>query len=338
MSLKKIPRQNIILRLEFILRRRGLPDKAALVKTLEAGLKILKNEDPAIRPTDKKNRPGGLIRLKSEEYYVIIPDLHGRMGFFNAVMRWSGFSGRPLFADMANRRAQVICVGDAFHSEARGRVRWQKAMKEWSTGYKTHKHMDSEMRENLGLLEMLNVVKTAYPNQFHFLKGNHENIANEQGGGNFPFRKFAVEGEMVKLWVQTFLGMELFDIIYRWEKALPLMAEGQDFIVSHAEPGRGVSPDEVINAYETPDLIRDLTWVDNGQAADYSVAGTLHNFAKDEKLSRIFGGHRAVRGCYALRQDGRYVQINTPNSWVIAAFSDMKNFQPDNNIICLKQG
>ena len=338
MYFKGKPQHEILLRLGLILRRRGLPALPDLQNTIEKGLSCLKNEEAAIRPRALPGAPGGLIRLKPEGYFVIIPDLHGRVDFFNAVMNWSGFSGRPLALDIADGRAQVICVGDAFHSESRGRMRWQKAMKEWTGGYRIHKQMDREMIENLGLLEMINIVKTAYPGQFHFLKGNHENIANEEGGGNHPFRKYAAEGAMVKLWVQTFLGMKFFKALYAWEKALPLLAEGPDFLICHAEPGRSITPPEVINAYENPEIIHELTWTGNDQAEPGSVLRTLKNFGKADEKSRIFGGHRTVSGYYALRQDGRYVQINTPKTWVIAAFSDIQSFQPDKNIICLGQG
>lgn len=330
-------RHEALLCLEFILKRRGLPSAAGIKKNIEGGLKALDCEPPALRPTARSGRGGGLVRLNPENYYVIIPDLHGRMDFFCEVMTWQGFSGRQLISDMTDGLAQVICVGDAFHSESRGKLRWQKAMKEWAGGFKTHKNMDQEMRENLGLLEMLSITKAAFPRQFHFLKGNHENVANEKGEGNFPFRKYALEGEMVKQWVQTFMGMDIFDLIYKWEKALPLMAEGPNFLVSHCEPGRAVTMDEVINAYENPDLIRNLTWVDNGQAIDGSVEATLRNFNKPAG-SRIFGGHRPVREFYELRQNGRYIQINTPDRWVIAAFRDVRGFNPGQNIICLKQG
>ncbi|MBI9106365.1 MAG: metallophosphoesterase [Spirochaetales bacterium] len=327
----------ILERLSSIERRRGISPAEDLQLILSTGTDCLLNENQRIRPPSSKGGPGGLIRLKPEGYFVIVPDLHGRLDFFHAVMRWQGLSGKPVIADMEEGRAQVICVGDAFHSESRGQARWQKAVKEWSGGFKKHQQMDNEMRENLGLLEMINIVKTTFPEQFHFLKGNHENIANERGEGNYPFRKYAFEGEMVKLWVQTFMGIDLFKTIYRWEKSLPLMAEGKDFLVTHAEPGRELSPDEVIDAYEHPEVIYSLTWTDNGQAEECSVAKTLQNFSMTCPESRIFGGHRAVFGNYALRQEGRYVQINKPRSWLIAAFTNMREFLPDENIISLKK-
>ena len=328
-------REEIPEALEAILKRGDNTSWSGLKPVLQRAIKTLRDEDPGKRPQNSSGSPGGLVKLERGGYFIIIPDLHGRMDFFRSVLNWNGFSGRSVTADMIDGRAQVVCVGDAFHSESRGKARWQKAMKEWVSGYKNHKNMDMEMAENLGLLEMIAVVKTAFPNQFHFLKGNHENIANEMGEGNYPFRKFVYEGDMVKAWVDKFLGEELFKLIYLWEKSLPLMAEGPDFLVSHCEPGRPMTREDVIDAYENEEVIYNLTWVDNGAAVPGSVSETLNNFGITQPEGRIFGGHRPVSGDYSLRQNGRYVQINTPTKWVFAAFTDMEIFNPERDIICL---
>ena len=336
MSKSRTDRHEITARLEMILKRRGLPDAREYNKNLNEATEVLRTE--SLRPPAVNNLPGGLIKLSPGGYYIIVPDLHARMEFFLAVLAWDGFSGRRILHDMEDGMAQVICVGDAFHSEYRGRERWQMAQKEWFGGYKKHRNMDMEMRENLGLLEMISIVKMAYPDNFHFLKGNHENIANEDKEGNYSFRKYAYEGEMVKHWVNTFMGEESLNAIYAWEKGLPIVAEGPDFLVCHAEPGRAVNPAEVINAHDNPDVIYNLTWTRNDEAEPGSVSATLENFGKTSPESRIFGGHRAVSGLYSERQDGRYIQINRPDRWVIAAFTDMNIFKPERDIICIDQG
>lgn len=316
-----------------ILERKKYRSGSGLEKILAEAVETLRKEPFEVRPPDKNGAPGSLVKLEKGGYYIIIPDLHARMDFFNAALNWKGFSGRTVINDMLDGAAQVICVGDAFHSEFRGIQRWKQAMHEWLSGYKQHRYMDQEMKENLGLLEMITLVKIAVPGRFHFLKGNHENIANEEGEGNFPFRKFVYEGDMVKLWVETFGGQDLFNLIYSWEKALPLMAEGPDFLVSHCEPGRTFSKEEIINAYHNFEVIYNLTWVDNGAAYENSVEETLLNFGIDNPNAKIFGGHRPVENSYSLRQNGKYVQINTPNKWVFAAFTDINIFKPERDIV-----
>jgi hypothetical protein len=319
--------------LERIARRNRLPDFGELNEGIRECVAALRAEDPDRRPTDRRGLPGGLVFLGRTEYYVIVPDLHARMDFFLKVMTYAPRSGAMVIEDLAADRAQVICVGDAFHSERRGIGRWQKAYQEFIGDFQRHENMDEEMMENLGLLEMIARVKRSYPENFHFLKGNHENIANERGEGNYPFVKFVQEGEMVRLWMNRFAGPDLPGTIYQWEKALPLMAAGSDFLVTHAEPGRTLSLEEVINAYSYPDVIYQLTWVGNDEAAPGSVRRTLSNIIGPGNGRRIFGGHRPVDERYDLRQDGDYVQINTPDRHVIALFSSMEDFDPERSIM-----
>ncbi len=315
-----------------ILRRASTPAIDRLHRIVNLGQQCLLSEDERMRPRDRRGLPGGFVNLGPSEYTVIVPDLHGRMDFFHAALNWGPRPGRTVIEDLDSGRVNVICVGDAFHSEARGKERWALALEEYLGGYKRHRNMDAEMRENLGLLEMICLVKSWFPGNFHFLKGNHENIDNEMGSGNYPFRKFVEEGDMVKAWVLRFYGEETLSRIYYWEKSLPLLAKGKDFLVTHCEPARAISPGDATEAYLDPDVIYDLTWVDNDQADPESAVATLRNFFGKAEGRRIFGGHRPVRGRYALRQEGAYVQINTPNDWVIAAFTDMESFDPERHI------
>ena len=193
--------------------------------------------------------------------------------------------------------------------------------------------MDEEMAEGLDVLEVVARFQIAYPANFHFLKGNHENIANEHGEGNFPFRKYAYEGDMVREWILEFAGEELLDAIYRWEKALPLAAVGNRFLVAHAEPRNAYTPRDIIDAYMQPDVIAGLTWTDNGQAEPDSAADTLAGFFPGDNGSLMFGGHRPVPGLYLLHQGGRYVQINTPGRWAVAMLRSIEDFEPERDII-----
>jgi hypothetical protein len=189
------------------------------------------------------------------------------------------------------------------------------------------------MNDNLRLLEMIMLVKRSYPERFFFLKGNHENIANEMGEGNYPFRKFVLEGEMVKRWTEDFLGEECFRLLYEYEKLLPLAVRGDGFLVTHAEPLRAFSEEELINAYEDDDVLYGLTWTDNGEAEEGSVAGTLENFFPGRPDTVCFGGHRPVGGLYDLRGGQRYVQINHPVAQIVAFVRRGEDFSPEEQII-----
>ena len=97
----------------------------------------------------------------------------------------------------------VVCVGDLFHSELRCYGRWKKALENFRNGDILSLEMKSEMLENINLLQMILLLKEKSTENFHFLKGNHENILNEEGKGNHPFYKMAMEGEMVYQFLST---------------------------------------------------------------------------------------------------------------------------------------
>lgn len=308
--------------------------RRAFVRVLEGAIQALEKTYPYRRPIDSRGVPGGLVYLPWVDYTVIVPDLHARADFLKKVLasRLAGRSG-TIEHDLATGRAVVVCVGDALHSEARGKERWKTAYKEFLNGFDPAPAMDEEMEEGLEVLGLAARLQAAYPAHFHFLKGNHENIANERKEGNFPFRKYAYEGDMVREWVLKFAGDEVFDAIYRWEKSLPLAAVGNRFLVVHAEPARVFTPRDIADAYANPEVIAGLTWTDNGQAEPNSVPDTLETFFPGDDESLMFGGHRPVPGRYLLHQGGRYVQINTPNSWVAAVIRRIEDFDPEGDIV-----
>ncbi len=312
----------------------GAPGCPEIHERLRGALGVLDHATRVQRPPNAVGRPGGLVYLPTSWYVVIVPDLHARLGFLRAVLK----ARLPLGCgtveeDLAMGRACVVCVGDVFHAEGRARERWQRAYREFVEGYVDSPAMDEEMAESLATLCEVARLQERYPVGFHFLKGNHENVANERGEGNFPFRKFAYEGEMVREWVLSRAGEELFTLIYRWEKALPLAAAGDRFMVTHAEPARGFTQREIVDAYLEDGVIEGLTWTDNGGAGEESVSRTLASVFPRDPETILFGGHRPVRDRYALRQEGRYVQINTPDRWVVAAFRSVDEFDPERSII-----
>jgi hypothetical protein len=186
--------------------------------------------------------------------------------------------------------------------------------------FRSHQNMDEEMRESLGVMEMVMEVKRRYPEQFHFLKGNHENIGNESGGGNLPFRKYALEGAMVLAYMQQFYGSLLLRQYARMEKELPLLAIGSGFLLSHAEPATFYPPRKVVGYRNDPEVVAGLTWTDNDEAEEGSVESMLKYYLGEQPPNGglYLGGHRPAVGSYRLRAGGKYVQIHDPERFVIA--------------------
>jgi hypothetical protein len=180
--------------------------------------------------------------------------------------------------------------------------------------------MDEEMAESLGVMEMVMEVKSAFPRVFHFLKGNHENVANEQGNGNYPFRKYAYEGPMVAEYVRKFYGEEFFETYYDFEKNLPLFGIGRNFLISHAEPSEFFDRESILEYRNRPDVVEGLTWTANDEADDDSVSSMIEYYLEEEVWDEAyyFGGHRPVNGRFAQRAEGKYVQIHNPDRFIVA--------------------
>jgi hypothetical protein len=230
--------------------------------------------------------------------------------------------------------AQLVCVGDYVHAEHRAHGRWLRAFEEFSGGYVEHAAMDEEMRESLGTVEVLLELKRALPDGVHLLKGNHENIKNEEGDGNLPFGKFAYEGAMVAAYMEQFYGDEVLDAFARVEHLFPLLAVGPHFLVSHAEPQAFYSRTDVIEYRQKPEVTFGLTWTPNDGAEAGSVERMLsHYLGTTDALH--FGGHRPVRGAYALRAGGRYVQLHNPDAQIIAVLAPDRDIDLARDIIIL---
>lgn len=228
---------------------------------------------------------------------------------------------------------QIVCVGDGVHSERRGRERWLLATEEFNKGYKKHKYIDDEMLESLTLMEVVIELKIMFPKNFHFLKGNHENISNEEGFGNYPFGKFTSEGAMVKQWVEKFYGPEFMKMYYIFEKSMPLFAVGRNFLISHAEPMESYSKEDIIDCYLNTDVIYGLTWTRDNQAHEGSVKRMLDLFNKQY----YFAGHRPVKDKYNLRANNKFVQIHNPKRYIIALIRRDRDIDLERDIIDIEE-
>ena len=188
-------------RLVEIFKRKTPPTEEPYIKVLDEINNVLKEENKDIRPYAKCELPGGLLYLKKDIPTIVVPDIHARLDFFLSIMFFKYQNTLTVLDLLALDELQIVCVGDGFHAEARAYDRWQRAFEEYNTQFEKHKNMDEEMKESLGVMEMVMTVKSNFPDNFHFLKGNHENISNERGEGNYPFRKFTYEGQMVLTYV-----------------------------------------------------------------------------------------------------------------------------------------
>ena len=205
---------------------RETPPEAAYYSDLtDEATAMLRNETQRIRPAAANGSPGGMVLLDTGMPTIVVPDLHARRGFFMSLMANRLAGGMTVMEALEKGKLQILCLGDGFHAEGRAAGRWQAAYGEFLDGFRERAAMDAEMAESMGLMEMVMLAKTHFPERFHFLKGNHENVLNEEGAGNHPFRKFVLEGMMVYSYLEMRYGTEFIYRYAQMEKSLPVFAE-----------------------------------------------------------------------------------------------------------------
>ncbi len=304
--------------LETICFREGLPDKKSFDVLVSAARTAMEETDPRIRPRDRRGVAGGLVCLPGPVPTIIIPDLHARRECLLNVLQFRFPGETTVLESLDAGTVRVVCVGDAFHSEQRCRFRWLAAYEEYSTGNLEGPSLTAEVADSMGLMEMIMECIVSFPENFFFLKGNHENILNTDAHGNHPFMKYAEEGEMFYRFFVDRFGKAFTNRYARLEQTFPLCVVGDRFMVSHAEPARFYEENSIVNARFDPQLIRDFTWTGNGDSEEGTVENMLDAYLPDVPDALYFGGHRPVADLYALRASGRYVQIHDPASCQVA--------------------
>ncbi len=317
-----------------IYERDHTPGVAELGRLTAETNNLFMREDPDMRPRDSAGLPGGIICLNRDIPCILLPDIHARLDFLLSVLLARDDTGVNCLERLFGNEIQIVCLGDGMHSEGRAYERWNAAAREFFSNYRRHRNMDDEMRESLGIMEMVMLLKNAFPRNFHFLKGNHENITNEDDNGNHPYVKYAFEGEMVALYMAMFYGPDFVGHYRRFEGNLPVLAVGKNFMVSHAEPAGYYSREEVINYRTNPLVVEGLTWTDNDAAEEGSVACMLSEYlGPDADRGFYFGGHRPVAARYDKRADGKYIQINSPDKFIIAKIDPLKDISLEEDVI-----
>ncbi len=336
-----------------IFESKEFPSYDCLFELISKTLCLLENEDSFYRPKEKSEQKlsGGLLNFctkeedlnnengQNQKTVIVVPDLHARAYFLLDILNYKikiKDSECSVLEACQKKLIYLVCVGDVFHSETRNCARWKKAYAQYKNGVIFSPEMSEEMLENLKLFKMLMTLKLNCPENFHLLKGNHENVLNEEGRGNHPFYKFAREGEMF----YRFLFEQYDDaIIYLWsclEHALPLCAVFDNLVVSHAEPAVVLTKSKIINYRKNSQAVYALTWTANGEAVKGSVSKTIKNLVgKNLKNVVWIGGHRPVLKNVELRQSGKYIQIHNPEKENIAVVRPGTKFNPETDIVCV---
>ncbi len=322
--------------LKKILTASKLPSYQDIFDIADEVTDLLMSEKTDYRPEASDGEVGGLLDFKEvKEPIVVVPDLHARPYFLLNILQFTLESGKTVFEALKDNDIYLVFVGDILHTERNTRERWSAAALEFAENIYTGPAISAEMQEGLSLLCGLMKLKSMFPVHCHILKGNHENIYNHTGDGDYGFRKFADEGNMCRLFVQDYYGDDILYMIHCFEKNLPLLFLGNKCLVSHAEPKVAYNRQELIDARMLGRVVEGLTWTENDAAQEGSVAATIKNLTGLEDCGDYLylGGHRPVNGNYKLRQDGLYIQIHNPGLQNVAIVKSDKKFNPNIDIV-----
>ena len=229
-----------------------------------------------------------------------------------------------------------MSVGDGMHGERRAAARWRMALEEYKKGFAECPAMADEMSENFQTMAMVMRLKIHFPDLFHFLKGNHENILDEKINGNHPFAKFAAEGPMTRLYIEKFYGTDFINQYDQFEKNLPLLARGNFFIISHARPKRVYKTEDIINFRSNPELIEGLTWTRHQAAQAGSTIEILDKIIGTSSEQRLwFTGHTAINDRYKFWDKDLLIEIHNPILRSLVIVDPLETFRPEEHIIIL---
>ena len=327
----------LLQRIKGIAANPALPREDEFRLFLEDSIKCWHHESPHYRPTNSQGAPGGLLDFADfTRPVIIVPDIHARVAFLPKVLQWQ-LNGKSVLEMLSRGEIMVVCVGDVFHGESRAYERWVLAYRDWIRGTFAGDAMKQEMAESLSAVRTVMEIKKAFPEHFHFLKGNHENITNRTGGGDFAFYKFVQEGAMCRDFVQLYYGDDILQLISLWEMSLPICAAFADFCVSHAEPACFFTKQQIVDCRISAEdeVVQAFTWTANGEAHEGSVEQLFGELCPSaEREGAIwFGGHRSIGHAKCLfRQGGRYAQLHNPDAMNFALVAPKRKFDPDKDV------
>lgn len=331
-----------LISLDSCLKLKQLPDHDTLFTLTDEVSSLLEKEPSEYRPLDDNQEAGSLIELQEEIPVIIVPDIHGRPDFIKNILNFKLDSSLGFSSSMTVRKAlekekiYLVCVGDAIHTELT-KERWQSIQVECDNGNFANEPMLEEMQLSLGALCLVMRLKLEFPKNFHFIKGNHENILNITGEGDFSFIKYADEGEDCRNFIESYYGDDILYLIHYYERCLPLVvcSKGANCVISHAEPAAFYLKGEIINGHLSSEVVTGLTWTRNNQVTERTAMFLMKNLLKPEIAEKgfYFAGHRPVAENYALRQGGRFVQLHNPAKQNIAVVIPGQDFDPEINIV-----
>ncbi|MFA6027705.1 MAG: hypothetical protein WC752_02155 [Patescibacteria group bacterium] len=264
---------------------------------------------------------------------IIIPDLHGRKDFIlhlletKVLMPPEMKEEKTVYDLLKEGWVNIVFLGDGMHLETPDIMGTydDETVQEW------------DVVASLNTMKMIMELVASFKGRAVYLRGNHDFSADPltlfKKSGNHCVQ----QGEIFSRNVRKIFGEDFSKEYINWEKALPLLVKGKNFVASHAAPGRILTEQEIRNRTES--AFYNLTWVDNVHhdlsegdetkdgdegnewfkmsknrgTNERCLEGTRSNIGA-EKHAWWFIGHRQTDPYELVRKQfgGRLVQINSP--------------------------
>ncbi len=354
----------IILNLQVLLEREGKKPKVEFIRTQ---LYLLSQSEI---PVDEKQRKeyiqrlredlhettellqqegSKLVEMNSDLPTIVVADLHGRREFVMKVMSNNmEIKGKrkTVLQHLIDGNLNLLFVGDGVHSEKGSDWSTSQGKAQWS------RKKPSELREvvsaSISTMQMVMKLKQTFPNQVHFVRGNHDYIRGIGGTTDelgIEFEKGGVNQteamrETMEYWLNVTSSDAVDsptssgDIIDEWqafEDSLPLMVKmnhrnGQFTIVSHSAPSEPLTREQIRTGEVSTQL--QLTLTDNREPPSgigeegirHGVEQTVQNLGAALKKFRWIIGHREVLfplTC-SLQLGNRLIQICDSKAGLVA--------------------
>lgn len=230
---------------------------------------------------------------------------------------------------------------------------WEKIKDEFAQ--KQEELLNAEMVRSLGMMKMIMELKAAFPDSFHYIRGNHDDIMGS-------FYKYARESEQVRNWLTANFGEEFVRKFEQFEDSLPILVKGEGIILSHATANKPIAKEAIINrdptvtgkAVDETGRHHGLTWTDNTDFGFQIVKNgkRITEFrpneieAFDQTRANVGSpnatwiiGHRHVEKDEKYRSQfgGKLIQINSPVEETYAVVPASGNFNPDTDVKVIGQ-
>lgn len=230
--------------------------------------------DSMRKTTEILRNRGAIVELRRGVPSIIIPDIHGRRLDFAQILG-QRIHNQSVLDLLKKGEINIVCLGDGMHSE--NPDNWNLSNPE---------ALKNEMVRSMGVMKMIMDLKIAYPESFHYLRGNHDEI-------NGSFMKSGVFiSQIMHEGIKNAYGEDFLNEYAQFEEAMPLVAHGEHFVASHSAPDRAYSREEIEQRGKA--VSKGLRWTDNqkGGSSEQAVRGVLENLGEKDGLYIV--GHRIV--------------------------------------------